>query len=168
MKRAGVCLLTGLALSLIGCQTPSGVVVALDGLSVAAAAAASFVPPPYTAYVQAAGEFAAFGASELTSSDSPATQTAKILAKAELLTAEQPDVRNADPQIRARIAAIEAALNAVVLIIQQLQPKTATLSARAHPVSTAELLNAKDAKLIAKIVARQVQIKRKLALRSPD
>jgi hypothetical protein len=111
----------------IGCplSTDQSVALLLDGIAIAANAAVTDAGG-YAPFVGAAAELAQFGANELLSQDNAATQLQKILSKAKDLTNQFPDVANADANTKAKILAIESAVDATIRLIQSLMNASAT------------------------------------------
>ena len=158
-------------LSLTGCPSPgTGLVLALDGVAIAANAAVPFVGP-YAPFVSAVAQAATAAATEVNSSDSSTLQLSKILALMESVVLQFPALANASPQTVAVIMAIEVAVQAVITLIQNSQ-KTAAAYAAKSPANAAKMkalasapiqLNKSDAQVLLDIFKKDAATQAALA-----
>jgi hypothetical protein len=120
-----------LALLLAGCTAPSQLILALDGVSIAANAAAPFAGQ-YAPYVAAVATFAKATAATLQTNPTITSGTLlQILQNAESIAT--PELTGASPQQQALIGAIEAAFNGFVALLRthadnsRFMPRTAVV-----------------------------------------
>ena len=144
-------------------QKPT-IALLLRGFAIACDAAAPFAGP-YAPFILMGAEAAQAGANELSTAQPLPVQLSKLLTELSAVANQAPQLQNADPNTKAKIQAVEDALQAVIILVQQMQasqPKAGAMSAHATPAKPLPLTE-NDRKALAEVSGHVAHVRLLLA-----